>query len=336
MTPTPASSSTRPVAVVIVTYNSSGVIEGCLRALPAALRGTGENVVIVVDNASDDDTVARAMRTMPDVEIIRRPDNGGFATGVNAGILATSEHDVVVLNADIRLAPGAVAALRAEAAGRPGIVVPKLVGPDGEIHTSLRRAPTVRRALGDAVLGGTRAGRIQVLGETVTDLAAYRRPRTVDWATGAAWLITRECLDQVGLLEERYFLYSEETEYMLRVTDSGLPVRYTPAAVAVHLGGELASSAPLWSLLTSNRVRLHRERHGRARAALMWPAVALNEALRTVRGSPGDRRRHRAALRGLFTMPTWPNPVSATEPPRPHKSTPKPIELSEGRLPCAE
>jgi glycosyltransferase involved in cell wall biosynthesis len=129
----------------------------------------------------------------------------------------------------------------------------------------------------------------------------------VDWATGAVWLVSAECVATIGLLEERYFLYSEETEYMLRAGDAGFAVRYEPEALAVHVGGEQSTSPYLWALSITNRVRMQRELRGRAAAARMWLAVLLNELPRAVvRGAAGGAT-HRAALRALTRMEHWPS-----------------------------
>ncbi|MER6576422.1 glycosyltransferase family 2 protein, partial [Nonomuraea sp. NPDC001023] len=295
------------LAVVIVTYNSGEIIEECLASLEPALRGAGAARTIVVDNDSADDTVDRVLAAGPRVELVRTGRNGGFAAGVNAGITAAPGCDVLVLNADIRLGPGSVRLLR-ERLGRAGagIAVPRLTDADGTLQLSLRRRPTVLRALGEALLGGLRAGRYAPLGELVVDPRRYDSLGSPDWATGAAWLISRACLDAVGLLDERYFLYSEETEYMLRARDHGFAIAYEPRAHAVHLGGEQANSSPLWTLAALNRVRLHRERHGRPRAQLMRLAVALNEALRAARRGSRDGERDLRALRELATMTEWP------------------------------
>ncbi|MEV0144986.1 MULTISPECIES: glycosyltransferase [unclassified Nonomuraea] len=300
------------LAIVIVTYFSERVVGDCLRSLAAA--GAGDARVIVVDNDSADATLARAREALPTVEVVSTGRNAGFGAAVNAGIAAAPGCDVLVLNPDIRLDLGAITALR-EALAEPGtgITVPRLTDESGHRHPSLRRRPTVLRALGEALLGGHRAGRVPALGELVVSEAAYERPGTADWATGAAWLVSRHCLDATGPLDERYFLYSEETEYMLRAGDRGFAVRYVPAARAVHLGGEQATSSRLWALSAANRVRLHRQRHGRPRALLMRLAVALNEALRAAtRGRTGGTR-HRAALRALWRMPRWPR--ETPEPP---------------------
>lgn len=297
----------RPLAVVIVTYASAKVIAGCLTALPAALAGTGPTRVVVVDNASPDDTLEIVARLAPDAEIIRRAGNDGFAAGVNEGFAATAGCDVLVLNPDVRLAPGSAVRLRQELAqSGPGIAVPRLTDAAGRGQHCLRRRPTVLRALGEAVLGGTRSGRIPALGALVLDPRRYARPGTVDWAVGAAWLISRDCVEAVGELDERYFLYSEETEYMLRAGDRGFAVRYRPDSVAVHLGGEQSSVPWLWALSVTNLVRLHRERHGTAAAALMWLVVLLGETLRAGLTRSGRRERHRAGVRALVRMRRWP------------------------------
>ncbi|HEX8867980.1 MAG TPA: glycosyltransferase family 2 protein, partial [Lentzea sp.] len=263
----------RPLAVVVVTYNSANVIGGCLEALPVALSGVADWQAVVVDNASADATVELAEAA--GAKVVRRLGNDGFAAGVNAGIAAAPGCDVLVLNADVRLEPGAVATMRAAVRPGIGIVGPKLVDENGAVQHSVRREPTPLRVLGQALLGGTTAGKYPALGEIVVQPG-----ETSDWITGAAWLVTAECIDAIGTLDERYLLYSEETEYMLRARDKGFATRYVPEAVAVHLGGESETSSRLWALLQANRVRLHRERHGRAQSVLMWFAVALNELLR--------------------------------------------------------
>ncbi|MEO3869598.1 glycosyltransferase [Nonomuraea sp. B12E4] len=304
------------LAVVIVTYHSGAVIADCLTSVRAALRDAGPARVIVVDNASTDDTIDVVRRADPAAEILALRHNGGFAAGVNAGADAAEDCDVLVLNPDIRLDETAITHLR-EALARPGtgIAVPRLAGQDGAPQLSLRRRPTVLRAVGEALLGGYRAGRVGPLGELVVDPRSYAAARSADWATGAAWLVSRACLDAIGPLDERYFLYSEETEYMLRAGDRGFAVRYEPRARAVHLGGEQASSSALWALSAANRVRLHRERHGALRGQAMRAAVALNEGLRALTRGRAGGHRHRAALRALWELPAWPSPPGRPERP---------------------
>jgi GT2 family glycosyltransferase/glycosyltransferase involved in cell wall biosynthesis len=301
-----------PLAVVIVTYHSAEVIESCLRSVKDELDTERSARIVVVDNASTDGTLDLVASAAPEAHIVPLHANNGFAAGVNAGIASSPGCDVLVLNPDVRLEPGALRALRERlATPGTGIAVPLLLDDTGTPQLSLRRRPTTLRAVGETLLGGTRSGRFPALGELVTDSGRYKKSGTVDWATGAAWLVSRECVEAIGTLEERYFLYSEETEYMLRAGDRGFAVRNEPHAVAVHLGGEQSTSSELWALSATNRVRLRREHDGRLAALTMWFAVVANELLRAVvRGRSGGAR-HRAALRQLFPMRRWPAQAAA-------------------------
>ncbi|CCH29861.1 glycosyltransferase [Saccharothrix espanaensis] len=291
-----------PLAVVIVTYHSADVVQECLESVAVALESIPDGRVVVVDNASTDDTLDVVARTAPNAQIVARVTNDGFAAGVNAGFAAAPDCDVLVLNPDIRLEPGALGPLR-EALAQPGvgIAAPRLLNEDGSQQLSLRRTPNPLRALGEALLGGFRAGRVAPLGELVVNERSYERTGTADWVTGAAWLVSRACRDAIGKLEEQYFLYSEETEYMLRAGKRGFAIRFEPRSRAVHLGGEQSTSPVLWSMATTNRVRLIRERHGRPAAFAMWWAVLLNELLRAPR-----EPKHRKALGDLLRWRKWP------------------------------
>ncbi|MEU6156271.1 glycosyltransferase [Actinosynnema sp. NPDC047251] len=293
---------TVPLAVVIVTYHSADVVQECLESVAVALESIPDGRVVVVDNASTDDTLDVVARTAPNAQIVARVTNDGFAAGVNAGFAAAPDCDVLVLNPDIRLEPGALGPLR-EALAQPGvgIAAPRLLNEDGSQQLSLRRTPNPLRALGEALLGGFRAGRVAPLGELVVNERSYERTGTADWVTGAAWLVSRACRDAIGKLEEQYFLYSEETEYMLRAGKRGFAIRFEPRSRAVHLGGEQSTSPVLWSMATTNRVRLIRERHGRPAAFAMWWAVLLNELLRAPR-----EPKHRKALGDLLRWRKWP------------------------------
>jgi GT2 family glycosyltransferase len=263
------------------------------------MEGVGSWELVVVDNDSADDTLGVVRRKTPWARIIQTGRNAGYAAAINAGIASASPGQaVLVCNPDLRLTPGSVRRL-VETLELPGtgIAVPRLVDSAGRWQPSLRREPTVRRALGEALLGGRRAGRFASLGEMVTDPRAYERAGTGDWASGAAMLISRDCLDAVGAWDERFFLYSEETDFALRARDAGFALRYTPDAVAEHVGGESNVSPPLWAILTRNRVELFRKRHGPVRTAAFRGALIVNEALRAARGST----THRAGLRTLLS-----------------------------------
>ena len=301
------------VAVVVVTYNSAAVLPDLLGSLDEGLRGVSWHLTIA-DNASADDSVAIARRMVPGCRIAQTGRNAGYAAAFNTALDGAQAYDaVLILNPDVRLTPGSVAKLTARLGGtgaeRVGIAVPRILDEDGHVAYSLRREPTVRRALGEAVLG-QRAGRFPALGETVVDRAAYFRDGPVDWATGAVMLMSRDCLTACGPWEERFFLYSEETEFALRARDRGYRTELVADAEVVHIGGESQVSPALWSLLTVNRVRLYRMRHSAAATAMFWSVVVLREASRAALGHPRSRRALAALLRPA-RLP-FPPPAPAT------------------------
>jgi N-acetylglucosaminyl-diphospho-decaprenol L-rhamnosyltransferase len=286
------------IAIVVVTYNSAEPLPGLLASIDAGLAGL-EHQLIIVDNDSADDCVDIARRLAPHARIVQTGRNGGYAAGINAGIAVAEPHDaVLVLNPDIRLTAGCIATLYRELGSGVGIAVPLIRHEDGSLAHSLRREPSIPRAIGEAVLG-QRAGRVPYLGETVLDESTYRRAGSTDWATGAAMLISADCARACGAWDESFFLYSEETDYALRARDRGFQTRYVPAAEVTHLGGESRVSPMLWSVLTVNRVRMYRKRHSRAATAVFWCAVTLRESSRALLG----QKRSRRALGALFGRP---------------------------------
>jgi N-acetylglucosaminyl-diphospho-decaprenol L-rhamnosyltransferase len=284
---------TYDVAIVVVTFNSATHLDRLLASLDPAV-GDLSYRVVVVDNNSSDDTVVR-LRADGRAEIVCQADNRGFAAAVNVGLAhATDASAILILNPDLALGAGCVPTLLAASRERGvGIVVPQMRTPGGAIFRSLRREPTVGRALGAAVMGGRVAGRFSGLSETVGDDGSYQTAADVDWATGAAMLVTRECADATGPWDESFFLYSEETDFAFRARQAGFRVRFEPDAVLTHTGGDGMRSPRLRSMLALNRVRYYRRRHGPARSAAFYSSVLLNELSR---GATGNRAARAAAL----------------------------------------
>jgi len=289
------------VLVAVVTYNSAAIVAPFLRALPAALEGAGTARVVVVDNDSQDGTVDRVRALAPWATVVEPGANLGYGAGINLALRqARPRRGAYVLNPDAVPSPGSVVRLIhvIESADDVGIAVPRVLDGEGRLKFSLRREPTIRRALGEAVLGGHRAARYPAWGDMIRDPAHYVDGATADWATGAAMFLAPRTLDAVGSWTEDFFLYSEETDYALRARDAGLLLRYVASADVVHPGGDMSVSPWLWSLVALNRTRLYRRRHGDVPGAVFWLVVLLNETSRALLGRPTHREAARALLRG--------------------------------------
>lgn len=274
------------VAIVVVTYNS----EACLGDLLASLTDSGAASIVVVDNGSSDGTVS-VVEGFEGVTLVRST-NVGYAGGVNLGVRAAPVADAyLVLNPDLSVRPGLVAALTAALADpHVGMVVPLVLHSDGRRQDSLRREPTLLRAI-----GLNRTG-LPLLSEYVTSDEDYRAPRDVDWALGAAVMVRRECYESVGPWDESFFLYSEETDFCLRARDAGWTTRFVPDGVVVHHGGGSGRSAATHQMLILNKVRLYARRHSNAASWAYWGVTLLSEASWVLRGQAESRASIRALL----------------------------------------
>jgi N-acetylglucosaminyl-diphospho-decaprenol L-rhamnosyltransferase len=285
------------IAVVVVTYHSERLLADLIASLGPGLEGVDWHLT-VADNASTDDTVATLRGLAPQARIIEMGRNAGYAAGINAAVAQADPHTaILVLNPDIRLAPGSgVALLEVLRRTGAGVVVPRLEKGDGHHIPVLRREPTVLRALGDAVLGARRAGKFAAFGELVLGDDHYTAESSADWAAGSAMLISRECWDRCGPWDESFFLYSEETDFSLRARDAGLATRLAPRALAVHLEGDSKQSPRLWAMLMQNRVRLYRRRHRLPSSTAYWGALVLREVSRSALGNRASREAARTLL----------------------------------------
>jgi GT2 family glycosyltransferase len=287
-------------AIVIVTYNSSSHIDRLLDSLPAAAEGLSIRC-IVVDNDSPDNTVEK-LRAREDITLVETGANLGYAGAINIGRLHAGPcSSILVLNPDLEVEPGTISRLYA-ALDSPdvGIAVPTLLDGDGHLYPSLRREPTAIRSLGEALLGNHLPKRPGFLSEIHRDHRTYEDPRDVAWAGGAALLISAACNDDVGAWDDqRFFLYSEETDFARRARSLGYRIRYVPSARAIHENGGSGRAPALSALMTVNRIRYFEKYHQRPATSLFRIAVALHCLLRC---TDADQR---SALKAVCRRSGW-------------------------------
>ena len=278
------------LTIVVVTYNSAPVVRDLLDSIPAGL-GPLRAEVIVVDNGSQDGT-PDLLEPRSDCTVVRST-NTGYAGGINLGAArGSSTPALLILNPDVRLEPGSVQPML-EALDQPGVHIacPRVHNPDGGLELSLRRRPTILRALGLGRLGRP------ILSEYVTEPEAYQTTHDVDWALGAALLVSRHCFDALGGWDESYFLYSEETDFCLRANDLGMRTRYVADSSVMHIGGASGRTPATHSMQILNRVRLYRRRNGATRAWGYWALSVLGEIAWSLRGHHPSRFALLALLR---------------------------------------
>ena len=298
------------LSIIIVTYNSASVLPGLLDSISAGLKGIKQFETIVVDNESADNGVDIALAHAIQPRVIRMGQNAGYAAAINAAAATVRpDLDLLVLNPDVRLLPGAVRLLVDRLADSSvGVAVPRILAADGTTQWSLRREPSLTTAWTDAILGGALAARINT-SETIGDPEIYNRGGLVEWATGAVLAVAARARSVAGDWDESFFLYSEEVDYMRRVRECGFSVAYVPQAQVVHIGREYLENPRLSALMTANRIRYYRRYHGPLSTAVFRLSIVVGETIRAVLG-PG----HRAALRAAITP--WRTPSES----QPHHS----------------
>jgi GT2 family glycosyltransferase len=300
------------VAVAVVTYNNASDVPTLIDDLRRDARAMSLRLV-VVDNDSQDGS-ADLVAAEQDIILIRSDRNLGFGAGVNQARTRLGPCSaVLILNPDMRVREHAIERMLASLK-IPGVgaVVPlNITGADGAIDPTLRREPSIMRALGDAIGGGRRfPSRPGWLSETDMRSASYTREHAVDWATGSAMLIRADVDQSVGNWTEEFFLYSEEIDYCRRIREQGHLVWFDPTAVVEHPGGGGGSgrSTALATLQTVNRVRYVEGRHGRAYATVFRAVVLLSAVIRS------HSRLHRESLRFLINRDHWSNLPTAPVP----------------------
>jgi len=229
--------------VGVVTWNTADLTVGALRRLLDSDQGCDLRV-LVHDNASHDGTAEAIAQYVPEAEVEVGPENVGFARGVNQLLARSKAPWFVALNSDAWPEPGALGRMVEAAQREPKVaaVAPLLLRPDGEVEHSTHRFPSLTVASIDAL--GARKWLPRNLSDSLCLEGAWRhdRPRSVDWAVGAAILIRREALEEIGPFDERFFMYVEDLEWCWRAHRCGWDVRFEPSAVVRHVGNVSGSS----------------------------------------------------------------------------------------------
>jgi N-acetylglucosaminyl-diphospho-decaprenol L-rhamnosyltransferase len=219
------------VAVVVVTYNALPWVEQCL----ASVAGYD---TVVVDNGSTDGTLALVRERFPSVRIVEQ-ENRGLAAGWNAGIRATTGEYVLIVNADAWAVGDAVERLAAFADEQPraAIVGPRLRYTDGRLQPSVRGFPTPWRLATEYLFLRKLAPRSRTLNAFYAGGFDHETVREAEFVMGACMLVRRSAVDEVGLLDEDFFLFSEETDWAYRFEQAGWQVLFFPGAEFTHVYG---------------------------------------------------------------------------------------------------
>jgi len=288
--------------IVIVNYRTADLVIDCLRSLVPQMAVLGGGRVVITDNASGDGSAEKIAAAIAAsgwtacAGVLPLPRNGGFAYGNNAGIRVALEAGppadyVMLLNPDTVVRPGALRALVdfMEAHPAAGIAGSLIENPDGGADRSAHRAPSPLGELDGAARLGVLS---RLLHRHVVSPPLRDEAHACDWVSGAAMVVRRQVLEQIGSLDEGYFLYFEEVDFCCRARDAGWQVWYVPQARVLHLEGAatgiraVAKRRPAYWYDSRRRFFVkHHGLGGLVLADLLWAAGRLSFLLRKMLGA---------------------------------------------------
>lgn len=278
-------SSSHPLdlSIIIVNWNTRDLLAQCLASVYAH-SPSGSFEVIVVDNASTDGSAAMVHRCFPDVILLANDHNPGFAAANNRAIDHSCGRYVLLLNPDTIVYPGALDALIDFLDDNPaaGAAGSRLLNPDGRLQPSCHPAPTLTRELWRLFhLDRLKPVALYPMASWPSD-----RPRVVDAVMGAAFIVRRAVIDEIGLLDDAYFMFSEEVDWCVRIRRAGWPIYWVPASQIVHFGGQSTrQAAPAMFLqLYRAKVQYFRKHDGRLHALLYKLGLLAASAARVLVG----------------------------------------------------
>ncbi len=288
-----------PPAAVVVNHDAGEALAACV----ASLDDEGATPVVVVDNGSQDGSLAQLERLRPATRVVQTGRNLGYGAGANRGIAATAGELVVVANPDIVVHPGALQVLTSALAGDPALAIvgPRISDPDGAWYPSARRFPAALDAAGHMVLG-TVAPRNRFTRRYRMDDLDGSSARQVDWVSGACLVARRQALEELGGFDESYFMYAEDMDLCWRARRAGWAVAYVPAAEVTHVRGVSTAQRPYRMLAAHHRSALRfasRVESGWRRplvapaAVLLGLRFLLELGRLAVTGRPGGASRSR-------------------------------------------
>lgn len=317
-----AESASRPVdvTIVIVNWNTRQMLADCLNSVIAG--ATDEKYeLIVVDNASSDGSCEMIASDFPSVRLIRNAENRGFAAANNQGIVVSDGRYVLLLNSDTLVSPGAIAATLTFADQNPdaAVVSCRVTGPRGGTQNVCYTFPSLLNLALSLAKLSLLFPRSRFFGRYRLSWWNYDQPRVVDAVAGCYMFVRREAIDEVGPLDECYFMYSEDVDWCWRFAQRGWKTMFAPVASIIHFGQ--ASSCQCASDMhlqerQSLLMFLESKSGGLARhlanamfclgSLLRIPAAALQELAGRNRKQAADRRRLSLAALRYHLSGKWP------------------------------
>lgn len=304
---TQASEESVELSIIIVSWNVRDLLRQCLTSIDNE-RGELNLEVIVVDSASVDGTPDMVTADFPWVVLLAQGQNVGFPRGNNIGLKHARGRLLFLLNPDTIVKGDALMQMvdYMQNNADVGVLGPRLRYPDGAIQSSKRRFPTVVTGFFESTWLEPWAPKAVIERYQAQDLADDR-VADVDWVMGAALMVRRAVVEQVGPMDEEYFMYSEELDWCRRIKDAGWRVVYYPRAEIVHYEGKSSEQAVTERHINFQRAKLRyfRKYHGWLVCSMLRAYLLLSYAVQLLLESGKGLLGHKRALRRQRVTSYW-------------------------------
>jgi GT2 family glycosyltransferase len=288
------------VSVVIVSWNARDYLLKCLRTLLAQVAPFPLEV-IVVDNASADGSVPAVRAEFPSVRIIELAENLGFSKANNIGLAAAAGEILCLINSDVELRPNSLAPLIDALIKNPsvGLLGPRVIGGDGHLQRSCRGHPTLWNQFCRALALDAICPRLPLFTGYLLSHWPHDDTRQVEILSGCFWVARRSALQQVGPLDEAFFMYGEDMDWCLRYGKAGWALLFVAEVEIVHYGGASSANAPLRFFLEKERAfhQYWKKHHSFASYCGFVPITLLYHLLRALGHAGASLVCHAAASR---------------------------------------
>ena len=271
------------IATIMINWNAKAHLANCLDSLSKTGDGYSREIV-VVDNGSTDGSCELVKERFPDVTLIQNDTNLGFARANNIAIRASDSRYVCLVNSDIIVQDGCIEKLLRFMDDNPnvGMAGPRILNPDGTLQVSCRHFPSIWNNLCQVfglnyLFPGSR-----LFAEPLMKYWAHDTTRTVDVLSGCFWIVRREALDRVGLLDEDFFFYGEDVDWCRRFRDAGWDVVFYPEAAAIHDHAASSKKDPIRFFIELHKADLQywQKHHGRIGRWIYVCIILLRHGLR--------------------------------------------------------
>jgi GT2 family glycosyltransferase len=302
------------LSIIVVSTNEARWLEPCLRTIFEHAGGAILDVV-VVDNGSTDGTRELVESRFPGARVVQS-ENRGFAHANNRGAMTSSARYVLFLNPDTEIIEGTFGGLVAAMDARPevGLAGVRQLTADGTLWPTIRYFPGIRRAFFEALGSERWPARATWMGERELDQRRYEAEMACDWTSGSFMLARREALLSGGLLDERFFIYSEEPDLCLRFRRAGWQIRHFPQLQIIHHAGKGGVRPKMVAQDAYARRQYARKHFSPPRRLAFLAALFLGHAIRAAAPRRGEPEHRAAATLAMRTLVGRAGPPFGTPP----------------------